>query len=41
MKNKLVIYTALFGDYDDLKDPYEPFDGCEFICFADDKRESI
>jgi len=30
MKNKLVIYTALFGDYDDLIEPKEKFEGCNF-----------
>ncbi len=34
-KNKLVVYTAIFGDYDDLIDPKEKFDGCDFICFTD------
>lgn len=38
MKNKLVIYTALFGDYDDLIEPKEKFDGCDFICFTDQKH---
>ena len=33
--NKLVIYTALFGDYDDLIEPKEKFDGCDFVCFTD------
>ena len=38
MKNKLVVYTALFGDYDDLIDPKEKYDGCDFICFTDQKN---
>ena len=38
MKNKLVVYTALFGDYDDLIDPKENFEGCDFICFTDQKH---
>lgn len=36
-KDKLVVYTALFGDYDDLIDPAENFEGCDFICFTDRK----
>ncbi len=31
----LVIYTALFGDYDTLRDPVENFENCKFICFTD------
>jgi hypothetical protein len=38
VKNKLVVYTALFGDYDDLIEPKEKFEGCEFICFTDQKH---
>ena len=37
MKNKFVVYTALFGDYDDLIDPKENYEGCDFICFTDQK----
>lgn len=33
--NRIVIYTALFGDYDDLKDPSQKFKGCDFVCFTD------
>jgi len=36
-KNKFVVYTALFGDYDDLIEPKEKFEGCDFICFTDQK----
>jgi hypothetical protein len=28
-KNKLVVYTALFGDYDDLIEPKEKFEECD------------
>jgi dephospho-CoA kinase len=35
MKNKFVVYTALFGDYDNLIDPNENYEGCDFICFTD------
>lgn len=38
MKNKLVVYTALFGNYDDLIEPKEKFEGCDFICFTDQKH---
>lgn len=37
IKGKLVVYTALFGDYDNLIDPIERFEGCDFICFTDQK----
>jgi len=33
-KNKFVVYTALFGDYDDLIDP-APSTFCDYICFTD------
>ena len=36
--NKFVVYTALFGDYDDLIDPKEKYEGCDFICFTDQKH---
>ncbi len=35
MRNRLVVYTALFGDYDDLIEPKENYEGCDFICFTD------
>ena len=38
VKNKFVVYTALFGDYDDLIDPKEDYVGCDFICFTDQKH---
>lgn len=38
MKNKFLVYTALFGDYDDLIDPKENFEGCDFICFTDQEH---
>ncbi len=35
MKNKVVIYTAIFGGYDELVEPdYIPED-CDFVCFTD------
>lgn len=38
MKNKFVVYTALFGNYDYLIDPKEKYQGCDFICFTDQKN---
>lgn len=35
--NKKVIYTAVFGKYDDLIE-VEIFDGWDYICFTDDKN---
>jgi hypothetical protein len=40
MNNKLVVYTALFGNYDDLIDPIKKFEGCDFICFTDQNLKS-
>lgn len=37
IKNNFVVYTALFGDYDDLIDPKQDYEGCDFICFTDRK----
>lgn len=37
-KHKLVIYTALFGNYDQLKEPKENFSDCDFICFTDQQE---
>lgn len=34
-KNRLVVYTALFGDYDQLRDPKGNFDCVDFVCFTD------
>ncbi|ACF14521.1 glycosyltransferase [Chloroherpeton thalassium ATCC 35110] len=34
----LVVYTALFGDYDDLVEPQKKFQKCDFICFTDQKN---
>ena len=35
--NRLVVYTALFGDYDELIDPLGDFQGCDFVCFTDQR----
>jgi len=37
-KYRLLVYTALFGDYDYLIDPREKFEGCDFICFTDQNQ---
>ena len=37
-KNKLVVYTAIFGNYDYLIEPKENFEGCDFICFTDQEH---
>ncbi len=34
---RLVVYTALFGDYDYLRDPPTKYENCDFICFTDRK----
>lgn len=36
MKNeRLIVYTAMFGDYDDLKEPEVNCPDCDFVCFTD------
>ena len=35
MKNKVVIYTAIFGGYDELLEPEFIPEGCDFVCFTD------
>jgi hypothetical protein len=37
VNHKLVVYTALFGNYDNLIDPIKDYEGCDFICFTDRK----
>ncbi|GAB3218738.1 DUF616 domain-containing protein [Algoriphagus aestuariicola] len=34
-KGRLVVYIALFGDYDRLIDPIGKFDRVDFVCFTD------
>ncbi|REG91488.1 glycosyltransferase domain-containing protein [Algoriphagus antarcticus] len=36
--NRWVIYTALFGDYDDLVRPVQKFEGFDFVCFTDQQN---
>jgi len=35
MKNKIVIYTAIFGGKDNLIEPEYIPKGCDFVCFTD------
>ncbi|MEA9389285.1 glycosyltransferase domain-containing protein [Acerihabitans sp. TG2] len=34
---KIVIYTALFGDYDNLHEPKDKYNNCDFVCFTDNR----
>jgi 3-mercaptopyruvate sulfurtransferase SseA len=36
---RIAIYTAIFGDYDELKEPRTQDIECEFICFSDGPPE--
>ena len=38
--NKKVIYTTIFGGYDNLVEPHFVPDGWDFVCFTDDDIES-
>lgn len=38
MSVNLVVYTALFGDYDYLVEPDKKFSNCDFVCFTDQKN---
>ena len=40
MKNKIVIYTAIFGGCDDLIEPKFIPDNCDFVCFTDSDFKS-
>src|SRR5262249_3180997 len=35
---RLAVYTAIFRDYDDLKEPAAQDIGCDFLCFTDAPR---
>lgn len=37
MKNRVVVYTAIFGDKDYLKEPSQLPEGCDLVCFTDNK----
>lgn len=34
-KNKIVVYTAIYGGWDSLKDLPKNISGCDFVCFTD------
>ena len=36
--NDIVIYTALYGNKDDLKDPPSVNNSCDYICFTDNSK---
>lgn len=36
--SKIVVYTANFGDYDDLKDPLFVDENIKYVCFTDNKN---
>ncbi len=40
MKQKIVVYTAIYGNYDDLKEPSMKLEGCDLVCFTDNERIS-
>jgi hypothetical protein len=35
--SKIAVYTAIFGNYDDLMGPLMTVPGCDFYCFTDNK----
>lgn len=37
-EDRLIVYTALFGPYDNLVDPEGDVEGCDFVCFTDQKE---
>ena len=34
---RIVVYTAIFGDYDDLYEPMVKPDNVDYVCFTDSK----
>jgi hypothetical protein len=40
VKNKVVIYTAIFGGFDELLEPEYIPEGCDFVCFTDSDFKS-
>lgn len=36
--DKLVVYTTIFGDYDDLIEPGKKYKNCDFVCFTDNEN---
>ncbi|QDT27613.1 Glycosyl transferase family 2 [Gimesia panareensis] len=37
-RETVVVYTAIFGGYDTLKEPLDPMPGVKFVCFTDNPR---
>lgn len=37
-RKTVVVYTAIFGGYDELHDPHELLPGVEYVCFTDNPR---
>jgi len=37
-KSRLVIYTAIIGNYDTLKDPEYIDENCDYVCFTDNRE---
>jgi hypothetical protein len=37
-RDSVVIYTAIFGDYDELLDPQERLPDADYVCFTDNPR---
>ncbi len=38
MKNKIIVYTVILNNYDDLKDPRVVSPNCDYICFTDNPK---
>ncbi len=38
MKKRIVVYTAIFGDYDVLLEPKCKSENCDYICFTDNPK---
>lgn len=36
--NDIIVYTCIFGDYDDLKDPPYISKNCDYVCFTDNPK---
>jgi len=37
MKHRIVVYTAIYADKDDLKEPSVELEGCSLVCFTNNK----
>jgi len=38
MTQKIIVYTAIFGGYDNLRPPTNPKPGIRYLCFSDSKQ---